>query len=55
MDLKNMATESILAEIQKLQDIQKTHRTTSPAWNQAGALLAPLFEEMARRQDGDEK
>jgi hypothetical protein len=45
-----MTTENILRQIEQLQAIQKTHRTTDSAWEVAGELLAPLFEEMARRE-----
>ena len=36
-----------LAQIEKLQAIQKTHPTNSSAWMQASEMLAPLFAEMA--------
>jgi hypothetical protein len=38
------------AEIVMLQNIQKTHNSTSSAWRMASDLLQPMFEEMARRQ-----
>ena len=38
----------ILAQIERLQSIQKTHPSGSSAWMQASELLAELFAEMAR-------
>ena len=43
-------TDDLLQEIENLQYIQKTHPSRSKAWRDASAQLAPLFEEMARRQ-----
>jgi len=42
-------TMEILREIEGLQEIQKTHRVSDPAWQTAHELLEPLFNEMARR------
>ncbi len=53
--LANNSDAEILKEIEKLQEIQKTHRATSPAWIAASALLEPLFAEMARRQRGKDE
>lgn len=51
--LANNTDAQLLEEIEKLQQIQKTHRSTSPAWIAASSLLEPLFAEMARRQGGN--
>ena len=39
----------ILAMIEELQQIQKTHYWKDPAWQTADELLDPLFAEMAAR------
>ena len=43
-------TAEILREIEQLQEIQKTHAPSTPAWQTASELLAPLFAEMAKRE-----
>jgi hypothetical protein len=47
---ENMTTEGILSQIEKLQAVQKGHPMSHKAWQTASELLAPLFQEMARRQ-----
>jgi hypothetical protein len=49
-NLATMTTESLLARIAELQNIQKTHSSKTPAWRTASELLAPCFAEMAIRQ-----
>lgn len=36
-----------LAEIKRLQAVQKQHPPTAPEWKKASAALAPLFRKMA--------
>lgn len=50
MDVQAMTTPALLARINALQQIQKTHSSKSPAWKRASELLAPCFTEMARRE-----
>lgn len=40
------------ARIAELQEIQKTHPSTSFAWMQSSELLEPLFAEMAVLTNG---
>lgn len=47
---ESMTTEQILAEIEQLQAVQKGHPPAHKAWQTASELLAPLFQEMAKRQ-----
>lgn len=49
-----MTTAELLKQIEELQAIQKTHHWQSPAWQTASELLAPLFDEMAKRQQTGE-
>ena len=49
--LDTVATADILASISKLQERQKRCPPTSTEWEQASESLAPLFAEMARRQN----
>lgn len=49
-DYKHLPTEEILHQIERLQAIQKGHPPTHKAWQTASEMLAPLFEEMAKRQ-----
>jgi len=39
----------LLAEIERLQAVQRKHPPTSSAWRRASAALTPLFTEMHRR------
>ncbi|HKO88757.1 MAG TPA: hypothetical protein VJU83_09615 [Burkholderiales bacterium] len=39
----------ILAEIERLQRIQKTNHPSTAAWLSASEQLQPLFAEMAKR------
>jgi hypothetical protein len=49
-DIKDVPTATILADIERYQRQQKSYPATSPIHAEIGAtLLAPLFEEMARR------
>ena len=41
-----MKTSDVLKQIQKLQDIQRTHKPTDNAWIVASELLQPLFFHM---------
>lgn len=45
-----MTTELIVAEIERLQAVQRRNPPSSAAWQEASDALAPLFAEMARRQ-----
>lgn len=49
--MDQMPTSEIEAQIAELQAIQKTHHHSQPAWQTASEMLAPLFAEMARRQE----
>lgn len=44
--------ESTILQIEKLQEIQKTHKPTDSAWIQASELLQPLFARMAHLAGG---
>lgn len=48
--MQDRDTHDLLGEIAAWQDIQKRNRPTSDEWQFASRALAPLFEEMARRQ-----
>ena len=48
-DAHKASDKQILGLIAQLQEIQKTHYWKAPAWQQASEMLAPLFQEMARR------
>ena len=50
MKLQNAPTQAILAEIKKFQNAQKRYPATSEIHADIGKQLAPLFAEMARRQ-----
>lgn len=43
-------TTEILAEIERLQEIQKRSSPKSEEWQSASSSLQPLFAEMARRE-----
>lgn len=47
----NLSTPAILAAIAALQEVQKRNPPSSKAWQDASAALAPLFAEMAKRQE----
>ncbi len=49
-----MNTTEIMQRIRDLQDIQKANSPGSPLWEAASKELAPLFAEMARRQESAE-
>ena len=48
--IENQTTEEIREQIEALQAIQKSCHWTAPKWGVASELLAPLFTEMAKRQ-----
>lgn len=50
MKLSEAPTSAILAEIKKFQNAQKRYPVTSEIHADIGKQLAPLFNEMARRQ-----
>lgn len=43
-----MPTAALLAHIEQLQQIQKTHAPKTQAWQTASELLQPCLAEMAR-------
>lgn len=50
VDVTTLTTAELLARIEELQQIQKTHPTTDAAWRTASELLQPCFAEMAKRE-----
>lgn len=46
-------TTELVTEIDRLQNIQKRNRSTSPEWQTANEQIEPLFAEMARRQEAN--
>lgn len=44
-----MTTAELVKEIRLLQNIQKSHAQSHPAWTMASKELAPRFAEMAKR------
>ena len=49
--LQSYSNEYLEKMIGYLQGIQKRHFSDHPAWIAASEKLAPLFDEMARRQN----
>jgi hypothetical protein len=49
--MENLTTAAILADIAKFQNMQKQMPATTATWENIGKRLAPLFAEMARRQN----
>ena len=48
-EFAEVPTETLLEAIRLLQEIQKAHPQSHPAWRMASEKLAPRFAEMARR------
>jgi hypothetical protein len=44
-----MSTQEIKRRIMELQDVQRSNRPDSAAWQEASRELQPLFAEMGRR------
>jgi len=53
-DIENASTPFLESLVEKLQNLQKSHRPDSIAWNQASEMLSPIFRELARRQEAGE-
>lgn len=49
--VSELSTGKIVAEIHRHQTTQKRNPPTSQEWQDASEALAPLFDEMKRRQD----
>lgn len=54
-DATRLPTPALLLRIESLQEIQKTHPSTDPAWHTASKLLQPCFAEMAKREPSQKK
>ena len=44
-----MTIQQLLEEIERLQNIQKTHSPRTAVWQQAHRKLQPLFKAMAQK------
>lgn len=48
--IPTIADAELIAQVRKLQNIQRTHAPSTSAWMQASELLKPLFKECGRRK-----
>ena len=51
--IRHFNTSVLKQMIRQHQDIQKVYHHSHPRWIRASEQLAPLFEEMARREGGN--
>lgn len=49
--METMTDSAIMAQIEKFQNMQKKIPAMTATWENIGKRLAPLFAEMARRQN----